>query len=227
MSIDETTHRREQVSALADGQLDGPEFDAVAGWAASDADARATWHAYHLVGDVLRSAEFAACGHDRDFVARLSERVLSEPVVQRASDDSGNTIKVVANNDHLTLALPVKIHNFREAANHVVFRWRLVAGVASLAALAVICWNGLSLLGWGESDAGQLARSTPAAGAVVLASPRGGATETSLADSGAPVMIRDARLDELLAAHRQFGGTSALQNPSGFLRSATFEGVAR
>jgi len=36
-------------------------------------------------------------------------------------------------------------------------------------------------------------------------------------------MIRDPQLDALLAAHRQFGGTSALQMPAGFLRRATFE----
>ena len=36
-------------------------------------------------------------------------------------------------------------------------------------------------------------------------------------------MVRDARLEELLAAHKQFGATSALQEPSGFLRNATFE----
>jgi sigma-E factor negative regulatory protein RseA len=40
-------------------------------------------------------------------------------------------------------------------------------------------------------------------------------------------MIRDPRLDALLAAHRQFGGTSALQMPSGFLRNATFEESSR
>jgi sigma-E factor negative regulatory protein RseA len=43
----------------------------------------------------------------------------------------------------------------------------------------------------------------------------------------APVMIRDPQLDALLAAHRQFGGTSALQMPTGFLRNATFEEGAR
>ncbi len=42
-----------------------------------------------------------------------------------------------------------------------------------------------------------------------------------------PVMLRDPRLDELLAAHRQFGGTSALQMASGFLRNATFEPPGR
>ena len=36
-------------------------------------------------------------------------------------------------------------------------------------------------------------------------------------------VIRDARLDQYLAAHKQFGGSSALGVPSGFLRSATFE----
>jgi sigma-E factor negative regulatory protein RseA len=36
-------------------------------------------------------------------------------------------------------------------------------------------------------------------------------------------MIRDARLDGYLAAHKQFGGTSALGLPSGFLRNATHD----
>jgi len=45
--------------------------------------------------------------------------------------------------------------------------------------------------------------------------------------SGEPrVMLRDARLDALLAAHKQFGGASALQVPAGFLRNATFESAA-
>ena len=43
----------------------------------------------------------------------------------------------------------------------------------------------------------------------------------------ASLMIRDPHLDELLAAHRQFGGTSALQAPAGFLRNAAFEGPGR
>jgi sigma-E factor negative regulatory protein RseA len=46
-------------------------------------------------------------------------------------------------------------------------------------------------------------------------------------DPRAPAMLRDPRLDQLLAAHRQLGGATALQAPSGFLRNATFEGPAR
>ena len=53
--------------------------------------------------------------------------------------------------------------------------------------------------------------------------------QATLASAGnePQVMIRDPRLDELLAAHKQFGGTSALQMPAGFLRNATFEGGGR
>jgi sigma-E factor negative regulatory protein RseA len=36
-------------------------------------------------------------------------------------------------------------------------------------------------------------------------------------------VIRDARLDRYLAAHKQFAGTSALGIPSAYLRSATAE----
>ena len=52
--------------------------------------------------------------------------------------------------------------------------------------------------------------------------------QQALTVAGQPqVMIRDPRIDELMAAHKQFGGTSALQMPAGFLRNATFEGPAR
>ncbi|MEK9803379.1 MAG: anti-anti-sigma factor, partial [Curvibacter sp.] len=47
------------------------------------------------------------------------------------------------------------------------------------------------------------------------------------APAEASVMIRDARLDQLIAAHQQQGGSSALQMPAGFLRNATFERPAR
>lgn len=55
-----------------------------------------------------------------------------------------------------------------------------------------------------------------------------GAPVVAVADAdGQQVMIRDPRLGELLAAHKQFGSTSALQMPAGFLRNATFETPGR
>jgi sigma-E factor negative regulatory protein RseA len=49
----------------------------------------------------------------------------------------------------------------------------------------------------------------------------------SSGEPGAPVMLRDPRLDELLAEHRQAVGVTALGGSTGFLRNATFEGVER
>ena len=74
-----------------------------------------------------------------------------------------------------------------------------------------------------------LAISTPAAtqAAPAMAMP---ATNT-VAEPQALVangkLIRDARLDRYLAAHKQFAGTSALGVPSGFLRSATVDTAER
>ena len=55
------------------------------------------------------------------------------------------------------------------------------------------------------------------------------AVESATARAEQPgIMIRDRRLDEMLAAHRQFGGgASALQTTAGFLRNATFESPGR
>ncbi|MOA28872.1 hypothetical protein D3C78_1498490 [compost metagenome] len=47
-----------------------------------------------------------------------------------------------------------------------------------------------------------------------------------LEGDGAPVMLRDPRLDELLAAQRQYSSAAALQMPANFLRNANFSAPA-
>jgi sigma-E factor negative regulatory protein RseA len=104
-------------------------------------------------------------------------------------------------------APPGMLHPMRgDSANDQ--RWRWAAGLAALATLSVVGWQ-LVADPAASALAPQLARATlPAA-------------------AEAPHMIRDPRLDQLLAAHQQAGGTSALQMPAGFLRNATFERPAR
>ena len=109
---------------------------------------------------------------------------------------------------------------FQEAANASVFRWKMVAGFASLAAVAAIGWTSLASLQGVGSSGPQLAMA-PAS------SSQGSPTVAVVDAEGQQVMIRDPRLDELLAAHKQFGSTSALQMPAGFLRNATFETPGR
>jgi sigma-E factor negative regulatory protein RseA len=104
----------------------------------------------------------------------------------------------------------------REASNDSSFRWKLVAGFVSMAAVLAVAWNtGSGVLA--PSAAPQLAQSA----APQLARPE--APQQVLVMSAQGPVVRDARLQELLAEHKQFGGTSALQMPSGFLRNATFE----
>jgi len=188
----------ELASALADGELHGAELAQALRALQASAQAQERWHAYHLVGDVLRSGPAAPVGaHDAAFLAAVRQRLAQESarparaaVVTRAA------------------AQP--------SANDGVWRWKLVAGLSSLAAVAVLGWQLVALRP--DRDAGaQLARAVEPPAAAVVASTA----------AAAPVMIRDPRLDQLIAAHQQQGGTSALQMPAGFLRNATFERPAR
>ncbi len=89
----------------------------------------------------------------------------------------------------------------RPSANDGMFGWRRVAAAASLAVAAVGGW--LAFDAWRDPSQPQLARD----------------------ESGR--MLRDARLDELLFAHRQFGGANGLQAPAGLLHRAAFERPGR
>jgi sigma-E factor negative regulatory protein RseA len=183
----EQMQTQELISALADGQLRGEAFARGVEAAALDPVAREAWHTYHLIGDVLRSGELAAGTMPTAFLSRLQLRLQQEQRTAAAAQQPAQ-------------AEPAPR---QEAANDASFRWKLVAGFASLAAVAAIGWTVVGGL------AGK-----PEQGTVLAGSERG-------------AMIRDPRLDEFLAAHRQLGGASALQMPAGFLRNATFEGPNR
>ncbi|MDP3172090.1 MAG: sigma-E factor negative regulatory protein [Polaromonas sp.] len=204
-----TTQNLELISALADGQLASDDFAAVLAVCEADDQALASWNAYHLIGDVLRSPGLASQVSDAAFITRLRTRLAEEPVV-----DTRATVAAVS------AILPAKPgvsgDTGREASNDSSFRWKLVAGFVSVAAVVVVAWNtGPTLLA--PSVAPQLAQSTTPQLA------RQEAPQPVLVMSAQGPVVRDARLQQLLAEHKQFGGTSALQMPSGFLRNATFE----
>lgn len=200
--------QREQLSALADGQLQGRALsDALAH--AAQGEGRATWELYHLVGDVLRSPDLARPANPA-FMARLRAELAKEQAPASRPE---------APTPLATVAAPGTA-----AANASVFRWKMAAGFASLAAVAAIGWNSMSALQGGNGPVGgaQLAQSADRS-----PSPPAAPTVAVADAEGQQVMIRDPRLDELLAAHKQFGSTSALQMPAGFLRNATFDAPGR
>jgi sigma-E factor negative regulatory protein RseA len=218
---DEVQKRREAISALADGQLRGDDFARAVESVAQDTDAQADWDAYHLVGDVLRNGVLGAKARDSAFVARLGARLSRESAVIRPA----NPVEMLASEPEIPQVRTVAaLHRGRvEAANTPSLRWKMVAGFASLAAVAAIGWNVLGGLG-ANSGQSQLAL-VPVPPRVAPSAPE--QTVATSPGNEPAVMIRDPRLDELLAAHKQFGGTSALQMPAGFLRNATFEGGGR
>jgi sigma-E factor negative regulatory protein RseA len=190
----------ERVCDLMDGHdADGIRaraFDALL----ADRQAIETWHAYHVIGDVLRSPEFAPAKSDHAFLERLERRLALEPV-RPVVAEIGLTAKVTA--------LP--------SANASVFRWKMLSGVACVALVGVL----------GVSMWGQLGSPVEAQMAVQATAEPQAAANLVTAGSGAGAMLRDPHLDELMAAHRQLGGHSALSVPAGFVRNATFEGPAR
>jgi sigma-E factor negative regulatory protein RseA len=90
--------------------------------------------------------------------------------------------------------------------------------MASIAMVGILVWQGSALLGSGVGRQADVSLAQ-------LSAPSSQVTPTALvtADGASELMIRDPQLDALLAAHRQMGGATALQMPSGFLRNATFD----
>ncbi|WP_239024331.1 sigma-E factor negative regulatory protein [Ramlibacter humi] len=199
----------EVISALADGQLRDDELAHALETVCAERSALRTWHAYHLIGDVLRSRELAGGCAPQDFLAKLAPRLAQEPARPVPA-----------------MLPPLVPQAGRPAAND--FRWKVVAGVASVAAFAAVGWTIVSpgTNGAGMGGQPQIAVLPPAQPQLASA-PQEAAPATVLAGGAAGPMIRDPKLDELLAAHRQLGSASALQTPAGFLRNATFEGPSR
>ena len=150
---------------------------------------------------MLRAGEQAALpASDAGFVLRLRARLQAE----RTYREPESAKDLVA--QHGTRQWPGgRLGRQEQSANDASLRWKLVAGFATLAAMAVLSWE--LVAAW----------SAPTAGSQMAQ------IETPLAPERPQVMIRDPQLDNLLAAHQQSGGISALQMPAGFLRNATYD----
>lgn len=187
------------VSDLFDNQLPREELSRAMQVLDQSEDSRATWLTYHCLGDVMRQGEQAMKGASTvDFVTRLQTRLTLED----------KPVKL-----QYAPKIEARYQEFKmvSSANDTTIRWRRIAAVACLMTVSVLAW---SLLQPSSTSSGQaLLAQTPISPAAT--------------GSDQEVMIRDPRLDQLLAEHRQHGGATALQMPSGFLRSATFDKLAR
>lgn len=206
------------LSAMVDGELSDSGLDALLG--SLQSESLASWHAYEVIGDVLRGHEDPTGTQPAaDFLAAV-----------RIGLEASNTERPHAPRTSAEASVVASGPGRREAANDAVFRWKLMAGVASLAAVMAVSWNLVSGAGSTGSAGAQLASGSPGSVSVpsLVATVATPAVSAPVAvNTGQGVLIRDAQLEALLAEHRQHGSMSALQMPSGFIRNATYEAAGR
>lgn len=182
----------ERLSALTDGELGYDELLLLLEACKVDDVPADRWGTYHLIGDVLRSPSLATGNSSLAFLQRLNERL------------EGEGVRVALE----PVPAQLKVLHREPAANDSIFKWKLAAGFASLTAVAAIAWSGISM------------SSQPGAQLAQVPAPIQNAPQILIVASPQGPMVRDPRLEELLAAHRQLGGSSVLQAPSGFLNAA-------
>ena len=215
---DPRTAARERMSALADGALDAHAVASACALWRADADARATWHAYQLIGDVMRSDDLAHdASTDASFMQALRMRLADEPTVLAPQPLAPADLRPAA----------------AVAAQRRGGRWgwlapsAVAAGFVAVAGVLMITRGPDTAAGAGPAVASlgpTASPAAPSASSLLPAAPAAGDIQAFAANAQ---FVRDAQLDRYLAAHKQFAGSSALGVPSGFLRAATVEMVGR
>ncbi len=213
------------LSALMDGQAwAAPE--ATRQWR-DDEQARKNWHAFHLIGDVLRSEELARpAAHDRQFLHALNKRLAHEPVVL-APPASGPLAAVqgaaqVAAAATAGLAAVAELPQVRPAVARR--RWLMpaaaLAGVAGVAGMAVMA--GVLVMarpGVNGPAAVPVLAAASGAGLTVVSMPGTGNAAALATPAGPDGVIRDPRLEEFLRAHQAARSGVAAGVPGSALRS--------
>ncbi len=186
--------RDETLSSIADGECPpGAVVDACRQWR-TDAELRADWHAYQLIGDVLRSESLGnSASHDQAFLQQLRARLAQEPIPLA------------------TVPLTAAPKPRRWMASAAVVAGFVVVG----AAVVVLGPAEKGPTGWDNSvaqtavPAGKVMRQVSGAAAPASA-------QTRVIDGQ---VIRDARLDAYFEAHRGALGAAPSALPGGALRS--------
>ena len=184
--------------------------------------------AQNCVAGVAKSQTMLAHWCDfQDVRAGLQGEVMHASSAAFLSNFRERLAQVQTEPEHV-LAVP---QSTTPAANDAVFRWQLVAGLASCASVAVLAW---SLMGHAPATEPVLAQAAPPmrgfASPQAIQSVSGFSTVAVQAPvsptvdaAEQPQMLRDPALDEFLRAHGSQAG-SVMENTAGFMRNATFGG---
>lgn len=208
---------REEISALADGELDGQQVD-VALAALRQEQGLADWDLYHRIGDVLRSDDMAI-SLSPGFSARMAARLEAEPTII-APACAGNSSGSASTQRQPEQSMAQD----GDAAMRPMKRWA-VPGMAAAAAMAAVTFVAtpqlmVAMKGGGESaDAPLLADGATQNATIAAVS---GAEPAAVVTASVPegVVLRDPRIDDYLLAHQRL--SPSVYSTAQYARSATF-----
>lgn len=191
-----------EMSALTDGECEpGQLLAACEAWR-REPSARAAWHAYALIGDVMRSEDLASpADHDEDFLQRLRGRLASEPVVLAPMPAAPPAVRPEVALEGLQ-AQPLRASGGGARPMRFVLRRRWVSPAAVAAGLLMATGAMVVMRDSAGPDNGIRQ-------AVLTPPPK----KQELPVPGMDDVIRSAELDRYLAAHRQFSQGAALAMP--------------
>ena len=172
--------RRQQLSSLMDGDLGAGDAASACQLWRQDAQSRSDWHAYHLIGDVLRSDDLASApARDAAFLQALRQRLADEPVPLAPAPLATPAVVPIA--QVAQVAQGVAAGGRRRGRHWLMAPAAVAAGFVAVAGVMVVT-RVMSPVPAAQpvlADAGRL----PAAGA-------------------SAVLVRSAQLDRYLSAHR-------------------------
>jgi sigma-E factor negative regulatory protein RseA len=211
---DRSESTRRILSALADGDAtDGEAARAFQAWR-EDADARASWHTYQLIGDVLRSDDLACePAGDEAFLVKLRARLADEPVV----------LAPQARAEAEPAAVPVAV-NAVTAAARSRGRWQGPAVMAASFVVAIAAINVVRPFNHGAgANVAAASASGPMLASITSVDNTGAPASAPATDALTPAQRRAAaeQLAPYLAAHRQSTMSGPFQMPGSDIRNAS------
>lgn len=202
---------REQISALADGELVDAHVS-VALAVLRQPEEQITWDLYHQIGDVLRSDEMAF-SLSEGFAAKMSARLDAEPAIIAPQ------LSAVAAEQIIVPAAA----NGGSARRRFVRRFAMPGAAVAAAVVAVVFvtspQQSVTMANSGAATSTVLAPAgTGITTVAASSSPQSAAQVSSLAQQGE--VARDPRIDDYLLAHQRF--SPSMYSSVQYARSAAF-----
>jgi len=166
---------REQISALADDELEKTELHDTIRKLRSDKDTQVCWQNYNLIGDALRKNLHEK--QDVQLLDRINQRLALEPAI---------VPQVIA-----------KSTEDKKAANVLSWVMKPVSGFAVAASVAIVAYVGVGILAVDDSTGVRMAQMSPSVPSVVVTDKANSGQSWGMATT-----VSDTQLDRYISNHQ-------------------------